>query len=272
MRKKGAAVSALFLLIAVLLSIFPVYAEEQIYHPELLVDRGGLLTPDEIEELSCKLFQISQDYQFNVAIVTERSIGNYDIDGYAKQVFTSSEYGYENTADGILLVISMNDRKYSVVRDGYGYDAFSDGGLQYIVKHFVKKLSSGDYYKAFNTYADLCEKFLKKAKSGKPYTDNNLPHDLPSAGQWAVIVGLGGLLGVGVTLLMKRQLHTVRRKTAAGQYVREGSFRLTGKQDIFLYSHVSRTAKPKESRSSGGGSSSGGGGSHSGPSGISGSF
>ena len=262
----------LILLIVMLLSCISAEAEQQIFHPELLVDRAALLTEDEFEDLNCKLFEISQEYQCNVAVVTERSLGNYDIDGYAVQTFNSSQYGYEDTQDGILLVVSMDPRRYSVVRDGYGYEAFSDGGLQYIADHFRKKLSSGDYYKAFNTYADLCEKFLKRARSGKPYTDGNLPHDLPSGGQWAVIVGLGGLLGAGVTLLMKRQLHTVRRKTAAGQYVREGSFRLTGKQDIYLYSHVSRTAKPKEQSRSGGGGSSSGGGSHSGPSGISGSF
>ena len=243
---------------------------EAVFHPELLDDGADLLDDEEFEKLNCDLFDISQKYQFNVAVITTNSLGNYDAQGYANQMFVSRQYGYENTNDGILLLVSMDQRDWCITRDGYGYTAFTDAGLQYISERVKKKLSSGDFYEAFTTYAELCDRFLKKAESGTPYDNGNFPRDLPSPGAWAVIVGLGAALGVGVTLLFKRQLRTVRRNAAAQQYIREGSFELTRKEDTFLYSRVTRVRKPKNETRSGGG---GGGSSHSsGPSGISGKF
>ena len=166
----------------------------------------------------------------------------------------------------------MDQRSWALTRDGFGYDAFTDAGLQYISKHVREHLSDGDYYEAFNTYADLCDRFLKKAESGAAYDNGTLPRDLPSLSAWAVIVGLGGVLGVGITLLMKMQLKSVRSNPAAGAYIRDGSFHLEKREDVFLYSRVTRVRKPKDENRSGRSSSGGGGGRSSGPSGISGHF
>ena len=264
--------AAFFLLIAFTGLLPAVSAQAQaVYHPELLVDEPGLLDAEQFETLNCKLFDISQEHQCNVAVVVLRNLGNYDAQGYANQYFVSSQYGYEATNDGILLLVAMDQRSWALTRDGFGYDAFTDAGLQYISKHVREKLSDGDYYEAFNTYADLCDRFLKKAETGAAYDNGTLPRDLPSLSAWAVIVGLGGVLGVGITLLMKMQLKTVRANPAAGAYIRDGSFHLERQEDVFLYSRVTRVKKPKdENRSSGG--SRGGGGRSSGPSGISGHF
>lgn len=263
---------ASFLLI-VLSGILPAVSvqAQAVYHPELLVDEAGLLDAEQFETLNCKLFDISQEHQFNVAVVVVKNLGNYDAQGYANQYFVSSQYGYEATDDGILLLIAMDQRSWALTRDGFGYDAFTEAGLQYISKHVREKLSDEEYYEAFDTYADLCDRFLKKAETGAAYDNGTLPRDLPSLSAWAVIVGLGGVLGVGITLLMKMQLKTVRSNPAAGAYIREGSFHLERQEDVFLYSRVTRVKKPKDENRSGRGSS-GGGSRSSGPSGISGHF
>ena len=263
---------ASFLLI-VLSGILPAVSvqAQAVYHPELLVDEAGLLDAEQFETLNCKLFDISQEHQFNVAVVVVKNLGNYDAQGYANQYFVSSQYGYEATDDGILLLIAMDQRSWALTRDGFGYDAFTEAGLQYISRHVREKLSDEEYYEAFDTYADLCDRFLKKAETGAAYDNGTLPRDLPSLSAWAVIVGLGGVLGVGITLLMKMQLKTVRSNPAAGAYIREGSFHLERQEDVFLYSRVTRVKKPKDENRSGRGSS-GGGSRSSGPSGISGHF
>ena len=265
--------SAVTALLAAAFFVFIPAKAQAIYHPELLVDGAHLLDEEEFEKINCKLFDLSQEHQFNVAVVTTSQLGSYNIEGYAIQYFVSNQYGYEATNNGILFMISMDQRSWSIIRDGYGYTAFTDEGLQYISERVQKKLSDGDYYGAFDKYADLCEKFLKKAESGTPYDYGNMPKELPSAGAWLASTGLGGVLGIGSTLLMKRQLKSVRRSPAAKQYIREGSFKLQRHEDIYLYSHVTRVRKPRnDSRSGGGGRGGGGGGSHSGPSGISGRF
>ena len=48
-----------------------------------------------------------------------------------------------------------------------------------------------------------------------------------------------------VTLIMKGQLKSVRQQNTASNYVVDGSFRLTGRSDTFLYRNVVRTERPK---------------------------
>lgn len=61
-----------------------------------------------------------------------------------------------------------------------------------------------------------------------------------------VIAGVaicGAFLTTGI---MRSQLKSVRKKNAASDYVRDGSFNLTDKRDIYMYRKVDRRAKPKD--------------------------
>ncbi len=53
---------------------------------------------------------------------------------------------------------------------------------------------------------------------------------------------------------MKGQLKTVQSQSKADDYVKSGSMKLTKQNDLFLYKHVERREKPKESDRSAGGS------------------
>ena len=58
------------------------------------------------------------------------------------------------------------------------------------------------------------------------------------------IISLGG--GFLVTGIMRGQLKSVEFKSNASDYVREGSFKLTDKSDLFMYKKVERKEKPKD--------------------------
>ena len=55
-----------------------------------------------------------------------------------------------------------------------------------------------------------------------------------------VAVTIGILLALGIVLLMKRSMSTVRYQKRADNYVNDNSFSLTDARDIYLYSTVSR--------------------------------
>ena len=79
----------------------------------------------------------------------------------------------------------------------------------------------------------------------------------------AIAVGIGLVVALVVVLILKGQLKSVRHKTRANEYVKEGSFNVTNKRDIFLYNTVTRVKKPDDnsdsSHASGGGGHSSGG-------------
>ena len=57
-----------------------------------------------------------------------------------------------------------------------------------------------------------------------------------------------------VTGNMRRKLKTVRKQDRAASYVRQGSMEVTRSNDFYLYSTVSKSAKPKNEDSNGGSS------------------
>lgn len=62
----------------------------------------------------------------------------------------------------------------------------------------------------------------------------------------AIVIGIvGGFVGAGI---LKAQLNSVHRQTAASNYIRRDSFVLTEKNDRFLYRKVDKTARPKDNR------------------------
>ena len=70
---------------------------------------------------------------------------------------------------------------------------------------------------------------------------------------------VGAIIGLIALLIARRGMNTVKSKGSATDYVRQNTFRITGRQDIFLYSNVTKTRRDTDSGSSeghsGGGSS-----------------
>jgi len=52
-----------------------------------------------------------------------------------------------------------------------------------------------------------------------------------------------------IMLVVRRSLKSVKNERSACNYVRSGSFRLTGQQDVFLYSNVTRRRRSQQNSS-----------------------
>ena len=76
----------------------------------------------------------------------------------------------------------------------------------------------------------------------------------------AISMGVGILIGLIAVGIMAAMMKSVRPQNSASNYVRSGSMQLNNQRDIFLYSHVTRTPRPKSNSSGGSGGSRGGAG------------
>ena len=158
--------------------VFPVMASEipEERQKPLLVDEAGLLTEEESSALLNKLEDISRRYENEVGIVTVNSLEGKTAEAYADDYYDYNGYGYGENDDGLLLLISMGEREWAISTYGYSHTtAFTDAGLEYIRGEFQSKLSSGEYAKAFNCFADQCDDFLRQAATGEPYDVGNMP-------------------------------------------------------------------------------------------------
>lgn len=109
-------------------------------------------------------------------------------------------------------------------------------------------LTDGEYYTAFDRYADRVEYEINQVLE---YGPNEPP-------SYAIPIGIGcGLIiGIVTVCVMKHGMKTTRQEAMANNYIKDGSFKLTRSSDVFLYSQVTRTKISTDSGSSG---SSGGG-------------
>ena len=152
-------------LVSMLMIRFSAAAEENVI-PETrqlprLVDRADLLSELEEEELEARLDEISERQQADVVVVTVNSLDGKSAQDYADDFYDYNGYGIGTDKSGILLLVSMEARDWHITTTGFGIRAITDAGLDYISDQFLPYLSDGEYLDAFETYADLCDEFLR---------------------------------------------------------------------------------------------------------------
>lgn len=222
-----------------------------------LMDEAGLLSSDEAAEIKAKLDEISERQKFDVVIATVNSLSGKTPREYADDLYDYSGFGFGENKDGVLFLISMEDRDWYISTTGYGIAAITDAGREYIADKFTGYLSDSDYAEAFRIYANEVDRFVTNAvETGKPYDVGNLPHDPLSLIWIPISLVVGILIASAVVGGMKSKLRSVSFAAAADSYVKPGSMNVRESRDMFLYSTVSRTAKPKDNDSSSSGGSS----------------
>lgn len=214
-----------------------------------LYDGADLLTASEEERILSRLDEVSEKYGADVVIVTVDSIGYQSPGGAANYFYDEMGLDY----NGILLLISMEERDWYILESGLCNDAITSSQRDEIGEKMVDDLSEGDYADAFETYINECEYYINGHINGFSF-------------EWgptlliSLVIGL--VAALTVTSVMKAQLKSVRANDTATEYVRQGSMNVRVSRDIFLYRHISRTKKPESDSSgsrSGGGRSGGGG-------------
>ena len=242
----------LLLIILLLISIMPlsVYGEAitaDARQLPRLVDSAGLLTEEQAENLTEKLDEVSERQNFDVIIFTVNSLKGYTSTEYADDAFDYNGFGMGANYDGILFLISMEERDWAISTHGYGITAFTDAGQEYMVDSFIGYLSDGDYYEGFDKFVDLADNFIAQAKTGAPYDTNNLPKK-PMSPIWILISVLGGvLIGAIITGGMKSSLKSVSKQRVASNYLVSTIMSPFSNKDLYLYSVVTKKEKPRES-------------------------
>ena len=240
MKRRIFAVSVLLCFLMLLAA--PAFALSGVSAEPRVVDDANLMSDYDKSQLELRLREISTKQEMDLVVVTANTLGGKSPMEYADDYYDYNGY----TDDGALLLVSMEDRDWWISTKGYGMQAFTLAGIDYIGEKITPDLGDANYYDAFVRFAELADQFITEAKNGNVYDTGNLPKE-PLSLIWIPIALLLGML------------KSVRPKASAADYIRDGSFQLKTDRDMFLYRTVSRTARPKNNSSSG---SSSGSGSH----------
>lgn len=240
---------AVMLLLAMML---PVQAT-QLDH---ITDAVGLLEEGQREMLEAQAREISEKYSFGVyAIVVDdyRLYADGDIYSAAEQIFEEYGLGMGKGSDGLLLLLSMEERDYCLLAYGdYAQYAFNAEGQDCLDDYFLDFFGSDSWYNGLDEYLTWSDIYLEAAQNGQPYSYSNTPmSESQRSGAIAVRVGIifvVPLIIAGIyILILSSKMKSVAHATQAGRYI-SGDLKLSARDDIFT--HTTRTQRKLEEKSS----------------------
>lgn len=230
----------------------------------LVMDYAGVLTETEEAALAQKAETVSDKYGLDVIVLfidTYTTAGYSDISDYADDFYDQNGYGYGQTEDGLMLVVSLNERATYISTGGKAIDGFTDYGINKIFEDIIPYMKNGNWYSAANRFIADCDDYMRKYNSGTPYDVYNEKRKNFSLEALIADSGIGLLLAGLPLRKKKKEMKSVKAKVGAEDYELRNSFRLTDRNDYFINKTMSRTPIPRNDNYSSGSRPSGMGGS-----------
>lgn len=270
--KLAVALSLAMAILAASLAIAaPAYATEaQLDH---VTDAANLMSSSEIADLEAKAQAIEDEYGFGVYMVTVYDyldISNASVFDAACDIYEGYTLGVGPGDDGLLLLLSMSERDYSLITYGdFGNYAFDDYARESLTEYFLDDFGNDSWHAGFSDYLEVADLYLEAAKAGTPCTYGNavMTEDeinTTIAMGFGIILGLPLLVAIIVVAVLSAKMRSVAAATEARQYA-IGGLQLTGHSDNFV--HTTKTVVRIANNDSGGSSSIGHRGGFSGTSG-----
>lgn len=282
LKKFTALAAALLLILAMTVPAFGYQASESsilgkfrattgsgITAEHYVIDMAGLLTKEETDTLYARAYDLSNRYECGVYILTipdMYAFGYTFIESFSEDWYDTMGYGYGGGKNGVMLVLSMDDRDYDLDATGsFGNRAFTDYGKQVMADRFLDYFGDDDWYGGFCSYLDTTEKLLERGWNGDFFDvgDSLLTFSerLQSAFILSIIPSL--LIGLITVFALRGRMNTAKAATKATGYVVPGSIVISGRSDRFTHRTTTRTPKNTGNRSGGGGGTSISAGGHS---------
>lgn len=237
-----------------IMSVFLGFSVSSAAGKKSVIDDAELIKASDEKELDKKIKNIQKD-KFDVVILTVKSLDGKSAQDYADDYYDNNDYGLDNEKSGVLFLVSKGDRKYHISTKGAGIKAFTDYGIGRIKEEIKPYLSDGDYFDACDEFLNITKDFVKAYKDGTPYdTDNPYNEEIDYVILEVIALVIAFVIALISVGIMRLRMNTAKPNGTAMEYIKKGSFKLTSEKDIFMYSTVTKTAKPKDNDNSAGGS------------------
>lgn len=167
--------------------IFSTNLLAQINFPSLtgrVVDNAKILTTSQLKSLTAILKKHEEQTSNQIVVLTLKNLDGYEIADYGYQIARYWKLGQKDKNNGVLLLISLEDRKLRI-EVGYGLegvltDKISHEIIEYTIKPEFKK---GDYYqgvlKGVKAIIKSIKGEYKKSNSPQTYKNESFISHLP---------------------------------------------------------------------------------------------
>lgn len=229
----------------------------------LVIDQAGLLDEYDIQSLTEMAQSIGDQYGIDAVVLTVDSLNGQPAQSYADDYYDHNGY----SENGVLMLLAMAEREYYITTCGEATYALTDYALYQMEDGFLNELSDGAYFDAFHSYLWDVDYYVREYYENGA-VDGYVPEEDRYEGHTDVVYAdedlsdvvwllslAGGLIigGVGL-LIMRKGMNTKGRQHAAAEYMDKDSYDMTRREDIFLYSRITKQKIPEPSDNDGGGS------------------
>lgn len=207
-----------------------------------------LIVKDFISEVNAGdiLEAVRKSYGLNSAYAGEsvknhtRDTNKYDIYEAGTKLYTKYSLGMGDDDSGILLLLSMDQRKYALVAHGYGNTAFTDYGRKQLEKGFLDNFKADDWYGGFKDYLDGSESMLKSAREGHPLDADSSPEARRNS--VLISLALGCVAAFAVCTRLTRRMQPEENIVGLNHCIQRESLYFTVREDQFIRSQTTRSA------------------------------
>lgn len=244
---------------------------------EKVYDFANLLTEEEENKLFNSINEYIKKYNMDMAVVTIDKNNKASAMDYADDFYDYNNFGIGSTHDGLLFLIDMDTREMWISTTGEAIRVYSDARIDSILDSTYNYIKSQKYYLCANAFVSRASSY---ASSGVPSSNKNtyinengeyIVNTVNDTNNGLIFVIISLVVSTTVSLIFiavaSYKHKTIKKATQAKQYLVNGSFNLTEKEDRFVTSHTTKHYNPPSSSS--GGSSGGGSSTHSSSSGSS---
>lgn len=230
-------------------------AEEEAYFAEVAAAAA--------EELDCGIYLVTVETYFYHGASPQEA---------AEALYIQQTMLGDVPRDGILLMLSMADRDYSLITYGeYAADVFTDDVMWAMEDNFLYYFRQNSWSEGFLSYvgdavtalSDYDLAAIERYGEGyESYYEPGVPDIVVRVNRvqseiWLAVICGSMAVALIVCLILKAGMRTARKATHADAYIPAGGVELREKQDLFTHTTTHVIHHPK---SNGGGSSGGGGG------------
>ena len=217
---------------------------------ERIIDNAGVLSAIQKTALNSRINSISSKYNFDLVILTEKSVSdNISLIDYADEFFYNNGYGQGQNRDGSLFLQVTDSRDYCISNTGRGIKILNDYAFNKLESDMLKFLRSNNNYDAYNSFLSNWEEFLLlNTKWGRNYNFFYRWNIVLVIISWLIAFAIGAI----VVASWKSKMNTAIAKTQASAYIVPGSLEFKVKNDTFLYSAVTKSARPENNSGAGG--------------------
>ncbi len=220
-------------------------------------DNAGYLTGEQVLSLSEKSNDILENLNISAVIYTESEMSGYDAQSTADDLYENGSF----TEDGILFYICKETREFHFSTSGECIYIFSDYEFDILEENVIEYLYEDNYYGAFDEFLKTVSDIVTSYNNDGVHNyvvdyENGSYYETPKEESDFDTVIFYGVVGFVVSLIIaaiitsvkSNQMNNVKLNTEASGYT-DGNLELYDSKDIFLYSSVTKTLRPKNTSS-----------------------